>query len=100
MTASDPGPSPDPALAPPAWPPRRLHPASPVLDLLSSARQWAIPLAFLMISTGEVLVLGPIAFVVIALAVGWKVLAWRRFTYQVAEGVLEHGAGLGSDSKS
>ncbi|MEZ5183105.1 MAG: PH domain-containing protein [Acidimicrobiales bacterium] len=64
-----------------------------MLDLLSSARQWAIPLAFLMISTGEVLVLGPIAFVVIALVVGWKVLAWRRFTYQVADGVLviEHG---------
>jgi putative membrane protein len=68
--------------------PRRLHPVSPVLDLILSARQWAFPLVVLLISSGESLLLGPAALAILALVVGWKVVAWRRFSYELVDGVL------------
>lgn len=88
MTASDRPPAPGPSGGP-----RRLHPASPVLDLILSARQWAFPLVVLVLSSGQGVILGPAALGVLALVVGWKVLAWSRFTYDLQGDVLiiEHG---------
>jgi putative membrane protein len=68
--------------------PRRLHPASPVLDLVLSARQWAFPLVILLVTSGQSLILGPAAVGILALVVGWKVIVWRRFTYQLVGDVL------------
>lgn len=85
MTASDPRPG--PAAAAPTGP-QHLHPASPILDLLLSARQWAIPVVVLVFSSGRSILVGPAALAVLALVVGWKVLAWRRFTYELAGDVL------------
>jgi putative membrane protein len=67
---------------------RRLHPVSPVLDLILSARQWAFPLVVLVVTSGESLLLGPAALAILALVVGWKVVAWRRFSYELVDGVL------------
>lgn len=101
MTASDggpppplppppPGPPPDAGDGLPPFPvgPQRLHPASPVLDLVLSARQWAFPLAILILSSGASVLLAPAALLILALIVGWKVLAWSRFRYGLVGDVL------------
>ena len=69
--------------------PRRLHPASPFLDLSVLGRQLLAPGA-IALGTGGVrlLVLGA----VVVLAV--QVLAWRRRTYVLADGVLRVEGGL------
>ncbi|CAN5524089.1 PH domain-containing protein [soil metagenome] len=94
-----PGPPPPPP-RPPAPPqanpfgePRRLHPSSPVLDLIVSARQLLFPIVVLAFGSARSLVVGPLVLVAIAALVGWKVLAWSRFTYRLDGDVLtiEHG---------
>jgi putative membrane protein len=73
--------------------PQRLHPTSPVLDLVLSARQWAFPLAILILGSGWSFALGPLSIMLLATVVGWKVLAWTKFTYRLHGDVLtvEHG---------
>ena len=109
MTASDP-PAWDPAppnpphpppptwgAAPPSTPapipvgpagPQRLHPSSPVLGLILSARQWLFPMLVLIIASERRFVVGPGFVVVLALVVGWLFLSWSRFTYELRDGVL------------
>lgn len=59
-----------------------------MLDLVLSARQWAFPLAILILSSGASVLLAPAALLVLALIVGWKVLAWSRFRYGLVGDVL------------
>lgn len=59
-----------------------------MLDLVLSARQWAFPLAILILSSGASVLLAPAALLVLALIVGWKVLAWSRFSYGLVGDVL------------
>lgn len=68
--------------------PHRLHPSSPILGLVLSARQWALPLIVLIIASEQAVFFGPGALVLLALVVGWLYLAWSRFSYEVRDGVL------------
>ncbi|CAN5756715.1 PH domain-containing protein [soil metagenome] len=69
--------------------PRRLHPASPFLDLSVLGRQLLAPGAVALGTGGlRLLILGA----VVVLAV--QVLAWRRRTYLLADGVLLVEGGL------
>lgn len=74
--------------------PQRLHPASPVLDLILSARQWALPIVILSFGSAGSLVAGPLLFVALAALVAWKVVAWRRFSYRLANDVLTIEQGV------
>jgi putative membrane protein len=69
--------------------PRRLHPASPFLDLSVLGRQLLAPGA-VALGTGGLRVL--VVLVVVVLVV--QVLAWRRRTYQLGDGVLRVEGGL------
>ncbi|MBA2438368.1 MAG: PH domain-containing protein, partial [Acidimicrobiia bacterium] len=81
--------APAPVVSPPAPRPRRLHPASPFLDLSVLGRQLLAPGAVALGTGGlRLLVLGA----VVVLAV--QVLAWRRRTYLLADGVLLVEGGL------
>ncbi|WP_421118190.1 PH domain-containing protein [Aquihabitans daechungensis] len=81
---------PPPGLPPPGGPigPKRLHPSSPILGLILSARQWLFPLLVFVIASEQRLIIGPGVVVVLALLVGWLFLSWSRFTYELRDGVL------------
>ena len=74
---------------------RRLHPASPFIGLIFQIRQFALPLLFALLIrrdsswSREVVVIG-FAGVVSLL----QYLAWRRFSYGVADGQLIVDKGL------
>ena len=69
--------------------PRRLHPASPFLDLSGLGRQLLAPGVVALGGGGlRLLVLG----IVVVLAA--QVLAWRRRTYSLSDGVLRFEGGL------
>lgn len=74
--------------------PQRLHPSSPVLDLIASARQWVLPLAIITFGSARSLVTGPLFLIGLAAVVGWKVLAWRRFSYRLDHDVLVIERGI------
>jgi putative membrane protein len=74
---------------PPAARARRLHPASPFLDLSVLGRQLLAPGA-VALGTGGLRLLA--LWVVVVLAV--QILAWRRRTYLLAGGVLRVEGGL------
>ncbi len=78
-----------PVSGPPDSGPRRLHPASPFLDLSVLGRQLLGPGA-IALGTGGLRVL--VVLVVVVLAV--QVLAWHRRTYQLGDGVLRVEGGL------
>ncbi|MGI8758681.1 MAG: PH domain-containing protein [Acidimicrobiales bacterium] len=81
-TPSDPGRG-------PASVPRRLHPASPVLDVSSFGRQLLAPGVFALGTGGvRLLLLG------VALVLALRVLAWWRRTYVLDDGVLRVESGL------
>lgn len=84
MPAGSPAPGPAPVAGP-----RRLHPASPFLDLSGLGRQLLAP-GVVALGTGGMglLLLGTVV------VVGVKVLAWRRRTYLLADGVLKVEGGL------
>lgn len=119
MTGSDPGPTlpPGPPLLPPPPPtappgpsgpsgqalppgeaigpgPHRLHPSSPVLGLVLSARQWALPLIVVIVASEQAVLFGPGALLLLALVVGWLYVAWSRFSYEVRDGVLVIDKGV------
>ena len=73
--------------------PRRLHPVSPVLDLVMAARQAIVPLALIVVGSGNLVISGTILVTLIVAYVGWRFLAWSRFTYRIEGDVLtiEHG---------
>lgn len=73
---------------------RRLHPVSPVLDLIASARQLLFPAAVLALGSGRSVIFGPLLFVAVAVLVGYKVLAWSRFTYRLHDDVLTIESGV------
>ena len=85
QSPSGPGASWDPAI------PRRLHPLSPVLDVFPVAGQALLPLFVLAWNFREV-GLGLMVLVTV-LFVGYRFLAWSRFSYAVIDGTLriEHG---------
>lgn len=64
-----------------------------MLDLVLSVRQWLFPLIFIVIGTGGSIITGPLLALAVAALVGFKMLAWSRFTYEVtAESlVMDHG---------
>lgn len=69
--------------------PRRLHPASPVLDVSSFGRQLLAPGVFALGTGGvRLLVLG------VVLVLAFRVLAWCRRTYVLDDGVLRIESGL------
>lgn len=72
--------------------PRRLHGLSPVLDLLPAAQQGFVPIAVLIVSIGRWGILG--ALVLVAIGLGWRVLAWSRRTYRIEDGVLRIDEGV------
>jgi putative membrane protein len=106
MTASDPGslppppsaPFPSPALPPPPATgpagPQRLHPSSPILGLVLSARQWAFPAIVLILASEDRLLFGPGFLLLVAVVVGWLFLAWSRFSYELRDGVLVIDKGV------
>jgi putative membrane protein len=54
-----------------------------VLDLIMSARQWAFPLVFLAVGSGGRVVTGPLLVLALAALLGWRILAWSRFSYRI-----------------
>jgi putative membrane protein len=76
--------------------PRRLHPLTPVLDVIVGARGLLLPLAAMVVAGGwQLAALGAIV-VLGAVALGFRLLAWSRFSYsfdgealRVEQGVLE-----------
>ena len=70
-------------------PARRLHPVSPVFDVVAMGRQAAVPVLVALGSGGARLVL-PAVLVLVAL----RYLAWSRRTYSVAGGVLRLDEGV------
>lgn len=91
--APPPGYAPAPASRGPVGP-QRLHPTSPILGLVLSARQWALPLVFLILASEDRVIFGPGFAVLLALVVGWLFLAWSRFTYELRDGVLVIDKGV------
>lgn len=75
--------------APNAPSPRRLHPASPVLDVSTLARQLLAPGAVAFSAGGVQLLALGVAVVLLV-----RVLAWRRRTYVLEAGVLRVEGGL------
>src|SRR5690606_4546567 len=71
---------------------RKLHPASPVLDILPMAQQGIVPLVVLVVSVGRWGVVG--ALVIAALTIGWRFLAWSRHSYRIEDGVLRIDEGV------
>ena len=71
-----------------AEPPRRLHPITPVFDLIANARQLAVP-AGLAVFGGEWWFALPIAL----LALG-RAVRWLRFTYQIDGHVIRTSEGV------
>ncbi|MCU1497843.1 MAG: rane-flanked domain [Acidimicrobiales bacterium] len=74
--------------------PKRLHPVSPVLDLIVSARQFAFPVAILAFGSSRSLLFGPLVVVAMAGLVVWKALAWSRFSYRLHDDVLTIESGV------
>jgi len=74
--------------------PRRLHPSSPVLNLVLALRGLVFPLAFLVLGSGRAFLTGPIAVVALAALVGWRVLVWRRFSYRIDHDALRIEQGV------
>lgn len=74
--------------------PRRLHPSSPVLNLVISLRQLLFPLVFVVLGSGRALLTGPIAVVALAALVGWRILVWRRFSYRIDHDALRIEQGV------
>ncbi|CAN5896298.1 PH domain-containing protein [soil metagenome] len=48
-----------------------------------SARQWAFPLVFVVVGTGGSLVTAPLLVLALAGLLGWRILAWSRFSYRI-----------------
>ncbi len=73
--------------------PRRLHPSSPVLNLIVQARQFVLPMVVVAFGSGRAIVTGPLVLIALAALVGWRIVAWRRFTYRLDGDALriEHG---------
>ncbi|HEV2766723.1 MAG TPA: PH domain-containing protein [Acidimicrobiales bacterium] len=80
---------PAPARAPDAARPRRLHPASPVLDVSTLGRQLVGP-GVVALGAGGAWVLA----VGVALVLAVRVLAWWRRTYVLDGGVLRVESGI------
>lgn len=72
---------------------QRLHPISPVLDLVMAARQAVLPLVLVVVGSGNLIVSAAILLTLIVAYVGWRYLAWSRFTYRIDNDVLtlQHG---------
>ena len=73
---------------------RRLHPASPVLDLVLSVRQWLFPLIFIILSSRGSVITAPLLALAVVALVGFKVLTWSRFSYQLSDDVLRIDQGV------
>jgi putative membrane protein len=74
--------------------PHRLHISSPVLGLILSARQWLLPILVVIIASEERLLFGPGLVLLLAVIVGWRYVAWSRFTYELRDGVLVIDRGV------
>jgi len=61
--------------------PQRLHPLSPVIDLVRIAPQTLLPMVFFV--AREPLVAVPLSILVAVLVIGARFLAWSRFTYVI-----------------
>ncbi len=72
--------------------PRRLHPASPALDVVPYAQQFIPPFVILAISVGRWAVLA--MTVLAALMIAWRALAWSRHSYRIENGVLRIEEGV------
>lgn len=48
-----------------------------------SARQWVFPLVFVVVGTGGRAVTGPLLVLVFGGLLGWRILAWSRFSYRI-----------------
>ncbi len=70
---------------------RHLHPLSPVLDLIRVAPQI---LVVVVVGGVSQLVLLPIVVVVGVVVLGWRYLAWQRFTYGIDGDALVVRSGL------
>lgn len=88
-----PGQAPGQVAGPPPGP-RRLHPSSPVLGLILSARRWLFPAVVLIVASEQRLVFGPGFAVILTVVVGWLFLSWSRFTYELRDGVLVIDKGV------
>ncbi len=91
-----PAPSPAPGLPPPAdragptLTRRRLHPVSPVLDLVVIAwRFWPV-LIVALVNQWRLVALAPLLVVVL----GWRFLAWERTSYELVDGTLRVERGV------
>lgn len=94
MTPSDPAPRATPIQpsGAPALEPTRLHPASPVLGTIAYLRQGVVPLVVLLVSVGWWAF--PVAAVIGLLVMGWRFLAWSRYTYRIEGGMLRIDEGV------
>ena len=73
---------------------RRLHPVTPVVDLLALSRQLAIPLVIVLFGgSGELGVIVPLLAVAAVLLVA-RLIRWWRFSYEVTDGALRIDEGL------
>jgi putative membrane protein len=74
--------------------PRHLHPVTPALDLVVQLRQLAIPLVIIAIGGAR----GNINLVTIAtilgMVLGYRILAWSRYTYRIDDGALHIEEGV------
>lgn len=99
MAEATPGPGPRPGPQPQPGEfatPRRLHPLTPVLDLIVGARGVVVPMVALVAAGGRELGILLAIVVVGALGLVARFVSWMRFTYafdgdalRVADGVLE-----------
>lgn len=77
--------------------PRRLHPASPIVDAVAIVPRLVIPLV--VVASREPLVVVPFVLVGIIVVVAFRYLAWTRTTYAVTGDSLVVEGGLVSRSR-
>jgi putative membrane protein len=74
--------------------PRHLHPVTPALDLVVQLRQLAIPLVIIAIGGARGNLNLVTIVTILGMVLGYRILAWSRYTYRIDDGALHIEEGV------